>query len=93
MRYDIRLSIEYSYQAASDHVRNVLRLQPVSGPRQRVTARLLTIEPPPESSIAGMPCLQHMARPVTLTFSVVSHTSVEVFSGPSSSPSDTPALL
>ena len=54
MRYDIRLSIEYSYQAASDHVRNILRLQPVSGPRQRVTASLLTIEPRPDERRDGV---------------------------------------
>lgn len=54
MRYDIRLNIEYSYQAASDHVRNILRLQPVSGPRQRVTASLLTIEPLPDERRDGV---------------------------------------
>ena len=48
MRYDIRLTIDYRYQVASDHVRNVLRLLPSDGPQQRVTARLLTITPPPD---------------------------------------------
>lgn len=48
MRYDIRLTIDYRYQVASDHVRNVLRLLPSDGPNQRVTSRLLTIVPPPD---------------------------------------------
>lgn len=48
MRYDIRLTIDYRYQAASDHVRNLLRLLPSDGPNQRVSARLLTISPPPD---------------------------------------------
>ena len=48
MRYDIRLTIDYRYQVASDHVRNVLRLLPSDGPQQRVTSRLLTITPPPD---------------------------------------------
>jgi transglutaminase-like putative cysteine protease len=54
MRYDIHLSIDYSYQAASDHVRNILRLQPASGPRQRVTVSLLTIEPTPDERRDGV---------------------------------------
>ena len=48
MRYDIRLTIEYRYQAASDHVRNILRLLPSDGPGQRVAARVLTVTPPPD---------------------------------------------
>lgn len=48
MHYDIRLTIDYRYQVASDHVRNVLRLLPSDGPNQRVTTRVLTIVPPPD---------------------------------------------
>ena len=48
MRYEIRLTIDYHYQTASDHVRNLLRLLPSDGPGQRVDARLLTITPPPD---------------------------------------------
>lgn len=54
MRYDIRLTIDYSYQAASDHVRNILRLLPLEGPRQRVMASLLTIEPAPDERRDGV---------------------------------------
>ena len=49
MRYDIRLSITYDYPAASDHVRNALRLLPVAiSPRQRTESHLLTITPTPD---------------------------------------------
>ena len=54
MRYDIRLTIDYRYQAASDHVRNILRLLPSDGPGQRVTARLLTVTPPPDERRDGV---------------------------------------
>ena len=54
MRYDIRLTIDYRYQVASDHVRNVLRLLPSDGPQQRVTSRLLTITPPPDERRESM---------------------------------------
>ena len=54
MRYDIRLTIDYRYQVASDHVRNVLRLLPSDGPNQRVTSRLLTIAPPPDERREGV---------------------------------------
>lgn len=54
MRYDIRLTIDYSYPAASDHVRNILRLVPLDGPRQRVMTSQLTIEPPPDERRDGM---------------------------------------
>ncbi|MBL8560880.1 MAG: transglutaminase family protein [Gemmobacter sp.] len=54
MRYDIRLTIDYRYQVASDHVRNMLRLLPSDGPNQRVTARLLTIAPPPDERRDGV---------------------------------------
>ncbi|MCC5955958.1 MAG: transglutaminase family protein [Natronohydrobacter sp.] len=48
MRYDIRLSLDHSYPAASDHVRNLLRLLPSDRPSQRVLRRLLTITPAPQ---------------------------------------------
>ncbi len=48
MRYDIRLSLEQSYNAASDHVRNLLRLLPSDGPNQRVLRRLLSVTPAPD---------------------------------------------
>ncbi|MCC5964975.1 MAG: transglutaminase family protein [Natronohydrobacter sp.] len=48
MRYDIRLRLDHSYPAASDHVRNLLRLLPSDRPNQRVQRRLLTITPPPQ---------------------------------------------
>lgn len=54
MRYDIRLTIDYSYPATSDHVRNILRLLPLDSPRQRVTASLLTIEPTPDERRDGV---------------------------------------
>ncbi|MGY6548995.1 MAG: transglutaminase family protein [Roseinatronobacter sp.] len=47
MRYDIRLSLEQNYPAASDHVRNLLRILPSDGPNQRVLRRLLAISPVP----------------------------------------------
>lgn len=53
MIYDIRLVIDYSYPAASDHVRNVLRLLPSDGPNQRVMSRLLTIAPAPDERRDG----------------------------------------
>jgi len=49
MRYQVKLSIDYAYEAPSDHTRNLLRLLPCEIPgRQRVTLRLLTIEPSPD---------------------------------------------
>lgn len=54
MRYDIVLTIDYSYQSASDHVRNILRLVPQSGPGQRVDAAALTIDPPPGERRDGL---------------------------------------
>ena len=53
MRYDILLTIDYSYQSASDHVRNILRLIPQDGPGQRVSAAQLTIDPPPDERRDG----------------------------------------
>ncbi|MCH8464958.1 MAG: transglutaminase family protein [Roseinatronobacter sp.] len=47
MRYDIRLTLDHSYPAASDHARNLLRLLPSDGPNQRILRRLLTIVPHP----------------------------------------------
>jgi transglutaminase-like putative cysteine protease len=48
MLYDIRLSMDYRYPAASDQVRNVLRLLPTNGPRQTIHRRSLTITPAPD---------------------------------------------
>lgn len=53
MRYDIRLQIDYRYPAASDHVRNLLRLMPSDSDRQRVFRRLLHIDPPPDERMEG----------------------------------------
>lgn len=53
MRYDIRLTIEYSYAAPSDQVRNLLRLLPADLPGQRVGARVLTITPAPDERRDG----------------------------------------
>lgn len=53
MRYDIRLSIHYHYQTASDQVRNVLRLVPSDGPLQRIILHSLTIDPPPDERRDG----------------------------------------
>lgn len=49
MLYDIRLVIDYSYGAPSDHTRNLLRLLPfdIEG-RQRVIARHLNVDPAPD---------------------------------------------
>lgn len=54
MLYDIRLTIDYSYQSASDHVRNSLRLLPSDGPNQRILSRLLTITPAPDERRDGV---------------------------------------
>jgi len=49
MRYDLSLTIEYSYDHASDHARNLLHLLPLNLPgRQGVIASLLTVEPSPQ---------------------------------------------
>ena len=53
MIYDIKLVIDYSYPAASDHVRNILRLLPSDGPNQKVMSRLLTISPAPDERRDG----------------------------------------
>ena len=53
----------------------------------------LTMLPPPEASIAGIPWRQHRATPVTLTSSTVVHVSSVVSSGPPSSAGEMPALL
>ena len=45
------------------------------------------------SSMAGIAKRQHVANPVTLISSVVSHTDFGVDTGSSSSPKETPALL
>ncbi|MEF3046498.1 transglutaminase family protein [Pseudotabrizicola sp. L79] len=54
MRYDIRLTIDYDYAAPSDHARNILRLLPSDGPRQRVVSRMLTISPLPDDRRDGV---------------------------------------
>ncbi|MFN4056656.1 MAG: transglutaminase domain-containing protein [Roseinatronobacter sp.] len=48
MLYDIRLTMDYRYTAASDQVRNILRLLPVDGPEQTVLRRVLKISPAPD---------------------------------------------
>jgi len=53
MLYDIRLQIDHHYPAASDHVRNLLRLMPQDGPDQRVLRRSLRIDPPPDERHDG----------------------------------------
>ncbi|WP_420343618.1 transglutaminase family protein [Paenirhodobacter sp.] len=49
MLYDIRLVIDYSYGAPSDHTRNLIRLLPsdIEG-TQRVLSRMLVLEPAPD---------------------------------------------
>ncbi|MDK3017303.1 transglutaminase family protein [Pseudodonghicola flavimaris] len=48
MRYDVRLTIDYSYDAVSDRARNVLRLLPSDIPgQQRVQQRMLKVTPRP----------------------------------------------
>ncbi|MEC3860729.1 transglutaminase family protein [Mesobacterium sp. TK19101] len=50
MRFDISLTVEYDYDSASDHARNLLHVFPamISG-RQNVIAGLLSVDPvPPE---------------------------------------------
>ncbi len=46
--YDIRLTIRYRYQTPAAANRTVLRMQPVSGPEQRLISRRVSIEPAPE---------------------------------------------
>ncbi len=49
MLYDIKLAIDYTYAAPSDHTRNLLRLMPLDIPGvQRVSARLLDADPRPD---------------------------------------------
>lgn len=54
MLYDIRLTMEYRYPAASDQVRNILRLLPVDGPEQTVLRRVLKITPAPDQRRDGV---------------------------------------
>lgn len=54
MRYEIRLTIDYDYAVPSDQGRNMLRLLPSDGPRQRVLSRLLAIDPPPDERRDGI---------------------------------------
>lgn len=54
MRYDISLTVEYVYDFASDHARNLLHLVPLAIPQQQsVIASLLTIDPPPQERRDG----------------------------------------
>jgi transglutaminase-like putative cysteine protease len=48
MLYDIRLTIEYRYPAASDHVRNILRVHPLQDAHQRVLQQRLMVQPSPD---------------------------------------------
>lgn len=48
MRYDIRLKLQQHYPAASDHVRNLVRLLPGDGMHQRIQRRRLEISPAPD---------------------------------------------
>ncbi|MDD8024248.1 MAG: transglutaminase family protein [Paracoccaceae bacterium] len=49
MIYDIKLTIDYTYAAPSDHTRNLLRLMPLNIPGvQRVSARHLNSDPRPD---------------------------------------------
>jgi len=48
MLYDIRLTIDYQYRAASDHVRNILRLLPATTAHQRLVSHVLTLSPAPD---------------------------------------------
>src|SRR5688572_7399478 len=65
----------------------------VAAPTWATKDATLMMLPPPESSIAGMPCRQHRATPVTLTSSTVCHVWSLVLVGSSSSPGEMPALL
>ena len=47
MRYDIRLSIDYTYASPVGSGRHLLRLMPQDNPEQRRVSGLLTVEPPP----------------------------------------------
>ena len=54
MRYDISLTIEYEYDHASDHARNLLHLLPLNLPgRQEVIASLLSADPVPDERWDG----------------------------------------
>jgi Transglutaminase-like enzymes, putative cysteine proteases len=48
MRYEVKLKLTYSYDAPTDHARNLLRVLPsdILGV-QRVSSRLLSFDPPP----------------------------------------------
>lgn len=48
MLYDVKLTIDYAYDAPTDHARNLLRLVPVDIPGElHVLSRLLTVDPLP----------------------------------------------
>lgn len=54
MRYDISLTVDYAYLAASDHARKLLHLLPPTLPgRQSVIASLLTVDPLPHERTDG----------------------------------------
>ncbi|MGR3805793.1 transglutaminase family protein [Marinibacterium profundimaris] len=48
MLYDIRLTIRYSYQSPAAANRTVLRMQPLSGPDQRLVSGRVAIDPEPD---------------------------------------------
>lgn len=55
MRYDVSLTIEYRYDRASDHARNLLHLLPRNIPGlQEVTASLLCVNPLPQERWDGV---------------------------------------
>ncbi|MFZ7093865.1 transglutaminase family protein [Primorskyibacter sp. 2E233] len=54
MNYDISLIVEYTYDHASDHARNVLHLLPLNIPQeQAIIASLLTVDPMPQERWDG----------------------------------------
>ena len=65
----------------------------VAAPIHATNDATLMMDPPPVSSIAGIPYLQPNATPFTLTASVVSQIDSSVVSTEPSSGSITPALL
>ena len=62
MRYDISLTIDYSYERPSDHARCLLHLLPLNIPGlQQVSASLLTIDPVPLQRWDGFDFFGNMA--------------------------------
>lgn len=54
MLYDIRLTIRYSYQSPAGANRTVLRMQPVTGPDQRLVSGFVSIDPVPDFRADGL---------------------------------------